>query len=105
MTSSPESVELHDEDGYPTDDVLKMITNWPPSDFRGLLAFVHSAWEWPERFEQEGDRYTLSTGGWSGNESLIDAMHSNRLFWLFCWQSSTRGGLFVFELPEGRMPT
>lgn len=100
-----ESFELLDNDGYPTEDALAMITNWEPTDFSGLLSFVKSLWRWPERVWLEGEEYILSTGGWSGNESLVDAMHSNRLFWLFCWQSSSRGGRFVFRLPEGKLPT
>lgn len=38
-----------------------------------------------------------STGGWSGNESIIGAMQKNRMVWNFLWEQSRRGGHYVFD--------
>lgn len=86
---------------YPTEDTLTRIREWPHTDFRGLLEFVRGEWTYPERFEGDGARYEVSTGGWSGNEDLIGAMQRNVLFWAMCWEASRRGGWFAFEIPEG----
>ena len=89
--------------GYPTDDTIKAIAEWPYKDeggFEGLLDFVASAWHWPRYWSREGRTIHASTGGWSGNESIIAALEENRVFWWMCWQQSRRGGHFVFEIPE-----
>lgn len=91
-------------DGYPSEGDLARIRAWPHSDMRGLLAFVHSLWCWPDwgwdESEDEGRTlYTISTGGWSGNEDLIEALESNHPFWMMCWLSSRRGGHYEFRLP------
>ena len=40
----------------------------------------------------------LATGGWSGNEEVISALHDNEWFlWSMFWQKSERGGLHVFQ--------
>jgi hypothetical protein len=51
----------------------------------------------------EGEVVTAHTGGWSGNEDIIEAMMENVLLWLAVWQRSERGGHFTFtnrELPR-----
>jgi hypothetical protein len=87
-----------DEDGYPEESELKQIAEWPYTDIQGLLEFVRPRWSYPDRWWTEGDVLHLSTGGWSGNEDLIDAMQQNRVFWSACWLSSKRGGHFQFDL-------
>lgn len=37
------------------------------------------------------------TGGWSANEAVISAMKKNHVMWSLCWESSHRGGLYVFR--------
>jgi hypothetical protein len=87
-------------DEYPTDEELDQIKAWP---YEGdahlrLWEFIHSLWHWPEwGFRHEGTAYYLSTGGWSGNESIIGAMQSNFMFWPMWWQSSRRGGHYTFK--------
>jgi hypothetical protein len=88
-----------DDDGYPTDATLDAIRDWPQTDHAGLLAFVREAWrnpEWGWREDEDGT-LRLSTGGWSGNESIIDALGANTMFWMFWWQSSRRGGHYEFR--------
>ena len=92
-----------DDDGYPTESTLEQITNfkaWTRAECVTLLGHISAIWNWPKYFTQEGDEYKLSTGGWSGNESIIEALQGNLMFWMRCWESSRRGGHFVFRLPE-----
>lgn len=90
-----------DTAGYPDDQELARIQAWPHDDFRGLMEFVHSLWHNTEWGWTQG-RYTsyhLSTGGWSGNESLIGALQLNTMFWLTCWEKSSKGGHYEFLVP------
>jgi len=101
-----------DADGYPTDETLDTIKAWPLADgLRELLAFVKAAWKYTDWGWGENDtvndmdrpvrRYSISTGGWSGNETLLDALRDNAIFWSLCWVQSRRGGHYLFEV-EGR---
>ena len=91
-----------DEHGYPTEEALKKIINWPDDDMLGLINFVKELWYYPNYWHEDGGnkaiRYEISTGGWSGNEDLIGAMRSNQIFWMLCWYSSRRGGHYIFEV-------
>ncbi len=96
-----------DEHGYPTEEALEKIKDWPDKDMLGLMAFVKELWYYPEWGWNEKDEdkyvsYLISTGGWSGNEDLIGAMKSNHMFWMFCWVQSRRGGHYIFEVKHGR---
>jgi len=100
-----------DEDGYPTDESLDIITKWPlaPTDTEGWFAFIKSGWTyrdvgyWTESMHTEervlGDQYqyAISTGGWSGNESIIMAMQENRVLWSITWEMSANGGHYIFR--------
>lgn len=96
---------MPDEDGYPEDNELKQIAEWSWQDIPSMLAFVLGLWWCPDfGWHLEGDKLNLSTGGWSGNESLISAIQQNRMFWTLCWESSRRGGHYEFDLsPLRRM--
>jgi hypothetical protein len=91
-----------DEDGYPTDAALKRIAVWPWNDLITMLEFARSLWRWPQFWEQENDTLSITTGGWSGNESIAKAMQQNFGFWNGCWYRSTRGGLYEFDLTRAR---
>lgn len=91
-----------DEDGYPDDEELKLISEWSWQDALGMLEFVRGLWQWPQFWTQERDELYLSTGGWSGNESLIAAMQRNIGFWKTCWESSRRGGHYTFDLSRAK---
>ena len=41
----------------------------------------------------------LTTGGWSENEEIIDAI-ADTMFWLLWWQESKRGGYYKFIYVE-----
>lgn len=88
-------------DEYPTEETLKAIREWPMADLVGLFARLRSEWNWPDRAWLEGDEHLFSTGGWSGNESLIAALSENDVAWSLCWKRSARGGHHVFEIPGG----
>lgn len=98
---------------YPTAAQLEEIRAW---EFIGdmeavcakLLAHVKSLW-WYEGWHEYTSRddwgrasrvYDLSTGGWSGNESLIGALRENLLFWSLCWLEHRRGGHYRFAVFE-----
>lgn len=95
---------LLDEDGYPTDEALEVIERWPMFRNKELFEFIKelwymSEWGWREENIDGTTRYILSTGGWSGNESLIHALEHNRNFaWSMTWHQSRRGGHYIFEV-------
>jgi len=90
-----------DSDGYPDDLELQRIREWSVEDFTGLMEFVRALWKWNDwGWSLKGNKYDISTGGWSGNESLISALEGNMMFWMMCWHQSRRGGHYIFILPE-----
>lgn len=107
-----------DDDGYPTDEELKAIEEWDffdgpsPSSYQSFLEFMDyikdrwwmASWGWDEKLSPEdGSRtglFLISTGGWSGNESIIAAMQKNWMFWAVCWEQSRKGGHYIFQLPQ-----
>jgi hypothetical protein len=89
--------------GYPTDEALERITRWEYEDgWVELMDFIRSIWwasDWGFHVEELGKlTYNLSTGGWSGNESIVQAMQRNYLFWTLTWMQSRRGGHYTFEI-------
>lgn len=87
-----------DEHGYPTKEELEKIKNWDYRDFGRLMEYVESLWKYGGNFWEEfGNTYSISTGGWSGNEDIIEALGSNTIFWLLHWQQSSRGGHYIFK--------
>jgi hypothetical protein len=93
------------DDGYPTEAALERIAAWritTRAEIHALVDFVRGLWAYPEYFRvtQEPGKppmWHMSTAGWSGNESIIEALQRNPLFWMFCWQSSRRGGHHTFQ--------
>lgn len=101
--------ESMDEDCYLKDTDLEKIEYWNYNDFIGLMEFVETIWDsnYGSFTVSEGSyevgklktkKYRLTTGGWSDNETILQAIQNNDLFWLSCWESSSRGGLYVFEV-------
>lgn len=44
----------------------------------------------------------LVTGGYSDDEALLGRVASGSMFWLSYWESTHRGGLYVYEIPVER---
>lgn len=104
-------------DEYPSDEQLEQIEEWPESDPTGWFAFIKvsgnywpsESWGWAERDdEDEIDKavrvYEVSTGGWSGNEDIIDAMQHNRALWHLTWHQTRRGGHYTFMVKRAASP-
>lgn len=106
-----------DADGYPTDQTTETIRTWDVNTVADAIAcmdYVGRAWKWPEwgwsktpgwRPDDEPTRhpvtrYLISTGGWSGNEELYDALDDNVTIRMLGWQSSRRGGHFEYRFAE-----
>lgn len=99
-----------DKDHYPTEETLDIIKYWSDLSSEGirkLMDFCYDCWQYPEFFIKEkvkndlGDsviQYKISTGGWSGNEDVIQALRENVIFWCLCWVQSRRGGHYLFEV-------
>lgn len=98
-----------DSDHYPSEETLTVIKNWDYEDnFIDLMEYVEECWEYPDYFIKEETKdelfghdvikYNCSTGGWSGNESLICTLQENRIFWAMNWVQSKRGGHYIFEI-------
>ena len=90
---------------YPTDQDLKKVREWPHADFIKLMEFVEELWaygDWGFLRSYEGHKevIALSTAGWSGNEEIIGALQANGMFWSMCWESSRRGGHYLFKVNE-----
>jgi len=87
---------------YPTDSQLRRIRKWDcvPADGRQkLMEFVRGIWGYADwGWHKEGGDYYISTGGWSGNESIIGALSRNFLFWSLSLQSHRAGGHYFFCL-------
>jgi len=104
-----------DSDGYPTDETLAAIEAWPYQDLAACLDFVKAAWHWDDwathdlsaheaaivRAEKTDTYLRLATGGWSGNESLVAALRANRMISLQAWRLHARGGLHIYQYPQG----
>lgn len=99
---------MFDENGYPTEDILSTIKNWRNTNtMDDLIDLVKKAWRYPNYVDEyDGvDNLNrpirileLSTGGWSGNESIIKALQENTIFWMLYWYSSRCGGHYVFHI-------
>jgi hypothetical protein len=110
-----DDADFLDEDGYPTEQALEVVEKWHWEDIPGWFKFIEGIWhfnswgwkekiephEWGDKFDQYKDRmvrrHYVSTGGWSGNESIIRAMQRNDMMWHLNWVQSRRGGHYIFE--------
>ena len=116
MTDWTPCPEVNDDNGYPSDAELETIKTWPiarEEDVTAALAYVQERWIWPppyftresRRFREWKSgplvrRYLVSTGGWSGHESLLAAMEENWMLWTMTWYSVRRGGHYEFRVKE-----
>lgn len=97
---------MPDKNGYPTEEELQRVREWDAiKDPKGLIEHIGSIWnyaEWGFVFIEKGGKWKLElhTGGWSGNEEIIDALQENgdpAGFWFWYWQQSKRGGHYWFD--------
>lgn len=102
----PEQDQLLGDNGYPGERELERIRCWPMEDWPGLMAYVRARWVYADDgyWERRGSAYLLHTAGWSGNESLVQALSENVLFWSVCWVWSRRGGHHAMVLPSWEAP-
>lgn len=92
-------------DGYPSEDSIDQIEKWPLYICTKVFPYIKKLWNcdygnWEEEITDDYVRYHLITGGWSGNEAIIDALQSNYLIWCKFWESSSRGGKYIFEVEK-----
>lgn len=108
MAHNPSLGKVEDDpvlgsEGYPHLIELQRIREWPwEGGFRSLMDYVHRRWQYADvgYWKQEGDRFAISTGGWSGNEDLVAAMMDNMMFQSLCSISWQRGGHYVYDVQE-----
>lgn len=99
--TEPETPFDPDDADYPSKAQLETIRTWSTPDYEALLEYVKDAFSTYGRAERKKDgTWEFATGGWSGNEEIIDALSDNGLAWSMLWRSSHRGGLFIFRTPE-----
>ena len=109
----PELEYIINDEGYPTPAYLESISSWPlDSGYNNLMEYVEKGWHWDNMIKHNylhdhhqslehkilADIWSLSTGGWSGNEDIIEALHDNALFYMMCWYSSQKGGHYKYEI-------
>lgn len=93
-----------DKDNYPDEVSLKAIKEWDvlKKGVKGLLDLIQENTNWPDRqISITGKRilrFEYHTGGWSGNEDVIDALRQNFLFWSLFWKKSISGGHYYFRI-------
>jgi hypothetical protein len=64
----------------------------------GMVELIRECWSDYGKLEFDGSVLFLATGGWSGNEDIINALADNIVFWSKYWKKSERGGGYTFEL-------
>ena len=106
-----------DSDGYPTQETLDRIATWPIVTFADMAAAMdyagrawtpHHLWRCQARFRERTKgpwkpgpkrRYVFSTGGWSGNESIVAAIERNDMLQTVGAYSWRRGGHYEYRFP------
>lgn len=97
-----------DTEGYPEESELDLIEKWDYNDVFNLLDYVRDRWAYNDCFRAEWDKdnflksptliLELVTCGWSGNESIINALLRNDFINHFCYAEWKRGGYHKFEI-------
>ncbi len=90
-------------DGYPEESELSKIEMWDVRDIDDLIKYIRERWMYADAgyFYLAGKnvlRLELHTAGWSGNESIIDSLQKNFIFWSMFWKKSTVGGHYYFVI-------
>ena len=102
---------MMDGEGYPSIKFLDWISTAIPStkeEIEDFMGTIQQAWRYDDYHgkldklinirgkEEPGLYFWFATGGWSGNESIANAMNEN--FWINTnwYHSWKRGGLYVY---------
>jgi hypothetical protein len=84
-----------DKHGYPTKKELNKLKLLGDNNFEAFILLLQELWQWDNciKYKTRGKRFWLElhTGGWSGNESIINIIQET-FFWFLYWQKSERGG-------------
>lgn len=95
------------EERYPTEEDLKFIREFDiiENPIIDLIEYLRAIWWMPDWgfkiSEIAGVKLLeLHTGGWSGNEDIMQALNENTMFWDTCYNSSETGGHFLFEIED-----
>ena len=90
-----------DSDGYPTEETLKNIEEFDllTGDIYELVEYICENWVngYPPKWDRKHGTLQLSTGGWSGCESVIAALRKNKFFFMLYWHQSRVGGHYWFK--------
>lgn len=95
-----------DKDGYPEEHELLTIEKWDIQNkhIDDLFGYISLKWSTYGHIVRKNRKkefeIRLSTGGWSGNESIIEALQRNNLVWGLYWYRSQRGGHYWFLIPN-----
>ena len=106
--------QLLDADGYPLATTLFALQAWTLEDtINSCLNYLEIAWSQSAygtvsrptaeelivlRAKSDALYLHLATGGWSGNEALLDAFRNNENYlWTATWRLSTHGGVHIFQ--------
>jgi hypothetical protein len=93
-----------DANNYPTEKELAKVKEWDVvKDRDGLITYLLGLWHWDKyaKYYETKDGHTileLHTGGWSGNEEILDALRSNVVFWLMYFWIHKSGGHYYFNI-------
>lgn len=96
--------ELLDDDGDPTDEALDHLRTFTGSA-GDMVAYVQSLMHkgravvevFTDDYGRPEKRLTLITGGWSGCEAVVSALHDT-MFHIMFWESSFRGGKHTYTV-------
>lgn len=104
----PIDFELYDDEGYPTAEALNYLETFQGTPAQ-LIDFAESLYDngfarvkdTHEAVYGDRKRVELVTGGWSGAET-VNAVLKRTLFHFGFWESHSRGGLTVYDVPADR---
>lgn len=89
-------------DGYPTEDFLSWIRAYDVLKLGpwGLIRSLQAEWKYPEyiRWHPKTRTLKISTGGWSGHESIMQALCENAMFFPIYWRATVSGGHHTFRI-------
>jgi len=94
-----------DKEGYPSEEFLQSIENYDGRDVEGMLALIQEAWRMDDwALHPRPGIYVFATGGWSGNEDLINAFNKSMAGLIAnCHSIQFVGGFYCFTTtPEAQ---